>query len=244
MLAKGKFYGVGVGPGDPELITLKAVRILREAEVIVAPRTEKKDESTALSIARPYIGPDAVVLELVFPMVFDESDLAGAWEKNRNTIRLLLEAGKNVAFLTLGDPMLYSTYIHVYRLLKQSDVEIEAVPGVTSFCAAASRAGFPLADGNEVLSIVPATSDYQKLESVFKYSDNLVLMKVYKNHRQVVAQMKEFGLNENAVMISRCGLDGEDVIYNLDNVGERKPDYLTTVLAKKKAEEVFGNDKA
>jgi precorrin-2 C20-methyltransferase len=233
MLEKGKFYGVGVGPGDPELITVKAVKILKEVEVIIAPHTDKKIESTALSIVRPYIGPDTTVLELVFPMIFDKRDLAGAYEKNTSTIKSLLDEGNNVAFLTLGDPMLYSTYIHIYRLLEQKGLGIETIPGVTSFCAAASRAGFPLADGNEVLSIVPATNDDKKLENILRNSDNLVLMKVYKNHRQVVAQLVESGFSENAVMISRCGLDGEEIIYNLNDIEERKPDYLTTVLAKK-----------
>lgn len=236
-MEKGKFYGVGVGPGDPELITVKAVKILQEVDVIIAPHTEKKEESTALSIVKPYIRPGIIILELVFPMILDKMDLAGVYENNANTIKGLLGEGKSVAFLTLGDPMLYSTYIHIYRLLKQDSISIETIPGVTSFCAAACRAGVPLADGNEVLSIIPATNNSERLENIFKNSDSLVLLKVYKNHRQIAAQLIESGLSENAVMISRCGLDGEEVIYNLNNLGEKKPNYLTTVLAKKRREE-------
>lgn len=243
MLGKGKFYGLGVGPGDPELVTVKAVKILQAVDVIIAPHTEKKAESTALSIVKPYIQPNTMVLELVFPMIFNKRDLAGAYKINTSIIKSLLDEGKNVAFLTLGDPMLYSTYIHIYRLLKQYSIRIETIPGVTSFCAAASRAGFPLADGNEVLSIIPVTNDSKRLENIIKFSDNLVLMKVYKNHQQTTAQLIESGLSKNAVMISRCGLDGEEIIYNLNDIEGRKPDYLTIVLAKKRNEEASSNDK-
>lgn len=148
---------------------------------VIAPRTEKRRSSNALSIARSFIHQDAQVLELVFPMVFGEGSLAVAWEQNKNTILSFLNEGKNVAFLTLGDPMLYSTYIYVYRLLAGSGLTIETVPGITSFCATASRLGFPLAEGNDVLSIVPATLSEEKIEKLLSCTDNLVLMKVYKN---------------------------------------------------------------
>jgi len=230
---QGTFYGVGVGPGDPDLITLKAVKILGEVDAVIAPRTEKKESSTAFFIVRSFIRPDAQVLELVFPMIFEPELLAAAWEHNKDIIVSLLNEGKNVAFLTLGDPMLYSTYYYVYRLLREKGLKIETVPGVTSFCAAAGRLGLPLAEGNDVLSIVPATLAEEKIEQVLSCSDSLVLMKVYKNYNQIVGQLNRRGLAENAAMVSRCGFADEEIIYGLNGGGDKKPNYLSTILVRK-----------
>lgn len=239
---QGTFYGVGVGPGDPELITLKAVKVLREAEVIIAPRAEKKQGSIALFIARSFIRPEARVLELVFPMVFEQDHLTAAWEQNKDIILSFLDEGKNVVFLTLGDPMLYSTYFYIYRLLAGKGLKIETIPGVTSFCASASRLGLPLAEGDEVLSIVPATLPEEKMEKVLSYSDSIVLMRVYKNYRRIAGQLKRSGLSGNAVMISRCGFADEEIIYNLIEGENRKFNYLSTILARKRPPGSGNND--
>ena len=111
----GVFYGVGVGPGDPELLTVKAVKVIQAADVIIAPQTEKKEDSTALTIAKPFLKEDVTIVKMVFPMVFNRTALSAAWEDNKNTILELLAAGKKVIFLTLGDPMFYSTYIYVFH---------------------------------------------------------------------------------------------------------------------------------
>ena len=113
----GIFYGIGVGPGDPELLTVKAINAIKEVDIIIAPKTEKKEDSVALSIARPYLRDDVEIVKQVFPMVVNFEKSPEAWENNKNEILALLKAGKKVAFLTLGDPMFYSTYIYVFRLL-------------------------------------------------------------------------------------------------------------------------------
>ena len=174
----GKFTGIGVGPGDPELLTLKAVRALHEADVVIAPRTEKRDDSIALSIARPHMRSETEVLELIFPMVYHAESLSDAWKENRRIIQQRLDAGQNVVFLTLGDPMFYSTYIYVFELLQGCGHPIETVPGVTAFCAIASHHGMPIVEGDDVLSVVPATISPEKLEKVLAVSDRLVLMKI------------------------------------------------------------------
>lgn len=230
----GKFYGIGVGPGDPDLLTLKAAKIIKESDVIIAPRTEKKQSSTALEIARPFIREEAQILELVFPMVYKEDQLSSAWEYNKNVILDLLKKGKIVAFLTLGDPLLYSTYIYVYRLLHDCGNPIETIPGITSFCAAGSRLGFPLVEGNDIISIVPATNTEEKLDKVMAMSDNIVLMKVYKNFNQVIEKLHLHGLADHAVMVSKCGMEDEEVVYNLKDLqDDHKVNYLTTILARR-----------
>ena len=230
----GIFYGVGVGPGDPELLTLKAVKVIKAADVIIAPKTEKKEDSIALSIARPYLKENVEILRLIFPMVNNTDTLADAWENNKNSILAELNAGKKVVFLTLGDPMFYSTYMYIYRLLKDSGHEIETVPGVPAFCAIGSQLGQPLAEGTEVLSIIPATMPEDAMDKILSLADNVVLMKVYKNFPQVVEKLKQHGFGENAVMISKCGLPDEQVSYNLDEVDATQVTYLSTILAKKR----------
>lgn len=230
----GIFYGVGVGPGDPELLTLKAVKVIQAADVIIAPKTEKKEDSTALSIARPYLKENVEILKLVFPMVNDNDTLTEAWANNKTAILAELQAGKKVVFLTLGDPMFYSTYMYIYRLLKESGHGIETVPGVPAFCAIGSQLGQPLAEGTDVLSIIPATMEDEEMDKILALSDNVVLMKVYKNFKQVVEKLNQHGYGDNAVMISKCGLPDEQISYNLGEVDSINVNYLTTILAKKR----------
>lgn len=230
----GIFYGIGVGPGDPELLTVKAINTMRDVDVIIAPKTEKKEDSVALSIARPYLKPDVEIVKQVFPMVVNFEQSPKAWEQNKKEILALLQAGKKVAFLTLGDPMFYSTYIYVYRLLEHEAYQIETIPGVTAFCAIGSKLNYPLVEGNDILSIVPATADKEKIDKVMAVTDNVVIMKVYKNFPEIVDTLVENEMSEKAVMISRCGLPEEEIIHDLEAEKEKKVNYLSTILTRRK----------
>lgn len=231
----GIFYGIGVGPGDPELLTLKAVAVIREADVIIAPKTEKKEDSVALSIAKPYLKDDVEIVKLVFPMVYDCNQLSEAWESNKNVIVELLQAGKKVIFLTLGDPMFYSTYIYVFRLLENSGFPIETIPGVPAFCAIGSKLGYPLVEGNDILSIIPATAERAKVEKALQFTDNVVLMKVSKDLNGIVEQLHKHELSNHAVMISRCGLPEEEIVRDIRTVQGKKVNYLSTILSRRTA---------
>lgn len=230
----GIFYGIGVGPGNPELLTLKAVNVIREVDVIIAPKTEKKEDSLALSIARPYLKDNVEIVKQVFPMVVNFEQSPESWESNKNEILGLLQAGKKVAFLTLGDPMFYSTYIYVFRLLENCGYEIETIPGVPAFCAIGSKLGYPLVEGNDILSIIPATATEEKIKEVIAVTDNVVMMKVYKNFPEIVDVLNENELTDKAVMISRCGLPDEMIIRDLEVAKEQKVNYLSTILARRR----------
>ncbi len=230
---KGIFYGIGVGPGAPDLLTLKAIKALESVDVIIAPKTEKKDGSVALSIAYPHLKKDFEIVHQVFPMVKDFASSPESWKKNKEQILKLLESGKNVAFLTLGDPMFYSTYIYIYRLLRDEDVEIRTIPGVPAFCAIASKLQYPLVEGDDIISIVPATASPEKIEAALSASDNVVLMKVYRNFSEVVHMLKEKNLAKNAVMVSRCGLPDETVNEDIESI-EQMPNYLSTILTRRR----------
>ena len=229
----GIFYGIGVGPGDPELLTVKAINAIKAADVLIAPKTEKKEGSVALSIAKPYLRSDIEIVYQVFPMVKNFADSTDAWEANKKEILSLLEQGKNVAFLTLGDPMFYSTYIYVYRLLKDEDVKIVTIPGIPAFCAIGSQAGLPIVEGNDVLSIIPATASPEKIEKAIANCDNAVLMKVYKNFPEIADVLDKHDMAKNAVMLSRCGLPDEERIDDIMTQKDKKVNYLSTILTRK-----------
>lgn len=229
----GTFYGIGVGPGDPELLTMKAIKTIQTVDIIIAPKTEKKDGSVAFNIAKPYLKKDVRVVYQVFPMVRGFSESTEAWEANKKEIMGFLAEGKNVAFLTLGDAMFYSTYIYVFRLLEQAGVKIETIPGIPAFCAIGSHLGWPIVEGDDVLSIIPATADAAKIRKAMAASDNVVIMKVYKNFPEIADLLAENGMMEKSVMVSRCGLPDEE---RIDDIAARKNEpvnYLSTILARK-----------
>lgn len=230
----GIFYGIGVGPGDPELLTIKAAQVLSQVDAVIAPRGEKAEDSIALAIARHYLKEGAQVTRLTFPMVSDQQELNRAWEENKDIILNLLVKGQKVAFLTLGDPMLFSTYIYIFRLLRDSGYPLVTIPGITSFSHLASRLGIPLTEKDETLTIVPATTGEEILDRVLDCSGNLVLMKVYRSLPVIVEKLKKSGHLENAVMVSKCGWDDEEIYYDLEKIQGDRIHYLSTIIAKKK----------
>ena len=232
-IAQGIFYGIGVGPGDPELLTVKAINAIKISEVIIAPKTEKKSDSLALTIAKPYLRADVQVVYQTFPMVKDFETSPEIFESNVAEILPYLRDGKNVGFLTLGDPMFFSTYIYIFKLLKKYGVQIETVAGVPAFLAIAAKIGYPVAYGNEILSIVPATAVYQKISDALKNSDAAVLMKVYKNFGEIAEILNAENISENAVLVSRCGLEDEKIISNINACKNEKLNYLSTILTGK-----------
>ena len=232
---KGKLYGIGVGPGDSELMTVKAARLVGEADVIITPKTEKKDGSVALNIAKPYIQDHTEIVPVVFPMVLNPGEMTEAWQAARDTIVSYLEQGKKVVFLTLGDPMFYSTYMYVFRLIEPTGYEIETVPGITAFTAIGAHLGYPIVEKEEVLAIVPATAPKEKIDAVMAVADDAVIMKVYKNFDEVQDVLKKHNMADDAVMISRVGLPDEQVFIGLENMPkDQKLNYLSTILAKRK----------
>ena len=168
-------------------------------------------------------------------MVLDDATQQEGWEEAKRVIVSYLEQGKNVVFLTLGDPMFYSTYMYVYRLIENTGFEIETIPGITAFCAIGSHLGYPIVEKEEVLAIVPATAPKEKIDAVMAVADDAVIMKVYKNFDEVQEVLLKHNMAEDAVMISRVGLPDEQVFVGLDNMPkDKKLNYLSTILAKRK----------
>ncbi|SDJ81070.1 precorrin-2 C(20)-methyltransferase [Natronincola ferrireducens] len=230
---KGKLYGIGVGPGDPDLLTLKAVKILANADVVICPKGKQEEDSIALKIAREHIQPAAEIKALVFPMVYCQETLESHWRENISIIADALDKGKKVAFLTLGDPLLYSTYIYILKALMAADYTIETIPGVTSFSATASRANLPLAEGDETLTILPLIKEEERVKKAFDTSDNLVVLKVSHDPKGLAKRLREKGLQNSFVMISKCGHEDEKITRDIRDLEEEKVPYLSTVIIKK-----------
>ncbi len=229
----GVLYGVGVGPGDPELITAKAKRVLNSVDVIVAPRSRGAKESVALSVARRKIKKDAKIVEIDFPMTKDPSALEKAWEEAVDKIHLILADGKNVAFPTVGDPLFYSTFIHVMRKMQKRhpDIEVRAVPGVTSLSACAVELGMPLGEGDERVAILPATYGLGDIQEIARRFDTIVLMKVSRHYDKIVKEIDNAGLKDKAVLVSRCGTK-EYSSSALDAMLGKEVDYFSMIVIR------------
>ena len=235
MNQSGTFYGIGVGPGDPELLTVKAIEALKKIDVLIAPKTEKKSDSVALSIAQPYLKPSVEIIYQTFPMVKDFAEETEVFKANTEEIMRELQGGRNVGFATLGDPMFYSTYIYIFRLLEPCGVKIVTIPGVPAFLAIAAQIGRPLAYGNDILTIIPATADLEAINTALDHANATVLMKVYKNFPEVVDALKARGMIEEAVLVSRCGLDDEKIIADVAAHKQEHLNYLSTILTRRQS---------
>ncbi|MCQ2443442.1 MAG: precorrin-2 C(20)-methyltransferase [Oscillospiraceae bacterium] len=200
-------YGVGIGPGDPELLTLKAARLLHEADVIAAPDTGR-EARTALNIVREHIAGKPI-LNCPAPMTRDRFTLERAWNQSADAICAQLEEGKTVVFITLGDPTIYSTYLYIQRLVLQRGYSAELVPGVPSFCAAAAKLNLSLCEGEQRLLIVP--SSYNGLEESLNVPANKVFMKTGHQLAQLQDTLRQRGQLDKASLVVNCGLEGERV---------------------------------
>jgi precorrin-2/cobalt-factor-2 C20-methyltransferase len=228
-MKSGVLYGVGVGPGDPELLTLKAVRIVSDCDAVCFPGN---DTALAFEIACsgiPAIGSkEQIPLEL--PMTRDEERLRRAWETSAARIMDMLQAGKSVAFLTLGDVSIYSTFGYLRRIVEKQGYETRAVPGVTSFCAAAAALGEDLALREEPLHIIPAS--YPDVPAALRMGGAKVLMKAGTALPAVRSLLEEQGLADATGVVENCGMTGERVWKRITDMGDEKPGYFTVLIIK------------
>jgi precorrin-2/cobalt-factor-2 C20-methyltransferase len=231
---RGRFYGIGVGPGDPELLTVKATSILRNCSHLFVPKAKSEGDSVALAIAGRYVRSDAQKHELVFPMTSDSEKLARSWKESAEQVAAVLETGADACFLTLGDPLVYSTYIYLLRALNQRLPGLEAVtvPGITSFCAGAALSNFPLGEGKELVTIVPTADDLVPVRRALQAGGTIVLMKIGRRLPEVLALLREARLLEHSVFIARAGLDGQRMVPDLRNLHCDDPEmgYLSLIL--------------
>ncbi|MGG7619161.1 precorrin-2 C(20)-methyltransferase [Bacillus coreaensis] len=231
----GTLYGLGVGPGDPELITVKAFRRLKESPVIAYPKKQRGSKSYAHKIIDVYFQPDEKeMLGLVFPMTKDPEILDKKWSETVELVWEKVQEGKDVAFVTEGDPLLYSTFIHMMRLMQERhpEVPIEVVPGISSFNGAASRLGIALADGNDHIAIVPARDDYETMKKVIQENDCVIFIKVAKVIDVMLHVLRDLDLLHRASVVTKVTSD-EEIIWNAAELDGAELEYLTLMVVRK-----------
>ncbi|MDR4926715.1 precorrin-2 C(20)-methyltransferase [Peribacillus simplex] len=231
----GTLYGLGVGPGDPELITVKAFRVIQESPVIAYPKKRKGSKSYAHRIVEVYIRPEEKdMLGLVFPMTKDQAILDREWNGTVEKVWQKLNEGKDVAFVTEGDPLLYSTFIHMMKLMQElhPEVEIKTVPGISSFNGSASRLGIALADGDDHVAIVPARDDYEAMKKAIEDHEAVVFIKVAKVIDLMITVLKDLDLLEKASVVTKVTSD-EEVIWKVSELEGLELEYLTLMVVRK-----------
>jgi len=231
----GRLYGVGLGPGDPELLTVKAVRLIGACPVI-AYFAKAGRRGNARAIADRYIPAHAEELPLYYPVTtelpFDSPEyltaLSDFYEAAAAALTRHLDAGRDVALLAEGDPLFYGSFMHLFIRLK-SQFDCEIVPGVTGMAGCAAAAGAPLTWGDDVLSVLPGTLPLEALVEKLKLSEAAVVMKLGRNFAKVRRAFAEAGLLERAIYVER-GTMADERVLPLRQVGEVKAPYFSLIL--------------
>ena len=229
MKMKGIAYGVGVGPGDPEMMTLKAARLIRENDVIAVPGKDPK-EAVAYKIAVQAV-PELADKELVpiyMPMVMDRKVQEENHRKGADLIESYLKEGKNVVYLTLGDSTIYCTFSYLQHLMEEDGYETELVSGIPSFCAAAARLGISIVEWNETMHVMPAV---HKLEDKLDRPGNYVLMKSGSHMKEVKEILRASG--RDVKMVENCGMPDEKVYLDVEEIPD-EAGYFSLIIAKEK----------
>ena len=230
----GKLYGIGVGPGDPELMTLKAARVLSEVDVVYAAASTKNDYSLAVNVARAHIPDTTPVIHMAFPMTHDQGQTSVFWRENALTMVAALQNGRNAAFLTLGDPMTYSTFGYLLKNIRAiaPEIEVETVPGVTSYQASAARLNTPLVEGEESLLITSGVKGGDRFRSLGGKPENVVFLKAYRNVGDITSALQEADMLGTSVGVSHICLPEEEILTDIRELASRKPGYWTLIIAK------------
>ena len=226
----GTFYGVSVGPGDPELLTLKAVRCIERCPVLAAPRTAE-DRMLALEIVKGAVDVSGkTILPLQFAMSRDADTLRASHEAAAGAVREALDAGQDVAMLNLGDVSIYATYGYLEEILKAQGYPTARIAGVPSFCAAAAALGRSLTDGMEApLTLAPG----RHAEQVLDAPGAKVLMKSGRQLPAALAALRQRGLLEKSAMACNCGLPEQTLWPDLSSYDPARPvGYFTTIIVK------------
>jgi precorrin-2/cobalt-factor-2 C20-methyltransferase len=233
-MKKGKFIGIGVGPGDPDLLTVKAVKTLNNVEVICAPKSSRLKPSLALSIIKPILEDrksEYETLEPLFPMIEDKKELQNYWDNAAQLIIEKLNAGLDVAFITLGDPAVYSTFSYVFKIIKSLNFETMIIPGITSFTGCAASAKIQLAEKDEIIVIVPKVDE--RLSQIMEYGDTFVVMKTSRHSNLLADIVNKDKRDKEIISVQNCSMNDEKVFNGF--VEDKK--YLSTTIVKFKNNE-------
>lgn len=226
-------FAVGVGPGDPELLTRKAERVLRQVDVVLAPVSNPAEASVALATVQEFLDGDRQEIVVhQFPMTSDPARLIPAWQEAARLIAERIAAGKDVAFITIGDPLFYSTFIYLLRLFRESypQVPVEIIPGISSINAAAAQAGVPLAEADGKMAVIPATAGLEHIAKALATFETVVLLKVKPVFNDILELLRQTGREGSTVFVERVGSSRQKVLTDFAEIAAHVPDYLSLMI--------------
>ena len=224
--------GIGVGPGDVELLTVKAAKAIQNADIIMCPASNEDRPSIALSVVSPIIDKslNQKIVKLIFPMTKNKDVLKNTWKKNAKIMAETVLTGKNVVYLTVGDPYLYSTWIYMHKDLKEKypDMDISVIPGIVSIFTFASKVGVSIAEGAEKVAIIPSCYDLSSVKEIAKHSESMIFLKDGRYFDKVIEVLKESGFPDNSIFAIGQDLGTENEIVRKMTLGEVNDSSLTT----------------
>ncbi len=227
-----ELIAVGCGPGDPDLLTVKAVKAIQNADIIMCPTSKEGKPSIAFTVISSILDKtkNQEIVNLVFPMTKDKETLESTWEKNSKILAEGVLAGKNVVYITIGDPYLYSTWIYLHREISKNypEIKITVIPGIVSMFTFASKVGISLAEGAEKFSVIPSCYDLSQVKEIAKNSDTMVFLKDGRYFDQVIELLKESGFSDDSIFAIGQDLDTENEIVKKLTLGEVTKDTLTS----------------
>lgn len=227
------FYGIGVGPGDSDLLTLKAANTLKTLDILYAPQAHKGQASVAERIAMPHFPATLVVKRRHFPMVKDLAEKQQSWRAITAEIISDVQAGHDVGFVTLGDPSVYSTYSYLVDLIDHQ-IEVHTIAGISAFSQIAASISVPLMLDDELLEVLPATADLATIEKAIDVNDNVVIMKISANFPAIYDLLAQRDLLEHAILISNASMQQQTKQTLASITPAEKLPYFSTLLLKKR----------
>ena len=224
--------GIGVGPGDVDLLTVKAVKAIQNADIIMCPASKEDRPSIAFTVISPIIdkSKNQEIVKLIFPMTKDKNVLEATWKKNAKIMAETVLTGKNVVYLTVGDPFLYSTWIYMHKDLTENypDMNISVIPGIVSMFTFASKVGVSIAEGAEKVAIIPSCYDLSSVKEIAKNSESMIFLKDGRYFDKVIEVLKESGFPDDSIFAIGQDLGTENEIIRKMTLGEVNDSSLTT----------------
>jgi precorrin-2/cobalt-factor-2 C20-methyltransferase len=231
-MAIGKLYGIGVGPGDPELVTIKAARIIKETDIIFAPKSRNGKPSVALNIVQGIIDEretECEILQPLFPMTEDKEELDKSWDDATQMLFEKLETGLDAVFVTLGDPTIFSTFSYVSKRLQKMGVEVVLVPGIPAMTACSTTAGIQLTEQDDIMVVVPKVDE--RLPKILPYVDTVVAMKTSRHLDVLEECINKDPREKEIVSVQNCTMEDENIVHGfVDN----KKYFSTSIIKFKK----------
>ncbi|MCD4782088.1 MAG: precorrin-2 C(20)-methyltransferase [Candidatus Omnitrophica bacterium] len=235
-IVKGDFYGIGVGPGDPELLTVKARRVLSQVDIVFAPKAAIAANSFAYEIVKECVS-ESKIETITFPMTKNKTELKSFWKDAAEQVYQKICEGKNVAFITIGDPFIYSTYNYLLRhlIILDNTINVYTIPGISVVNAIASLFNVPLAEGEDKFIVTPLPSHLAELKKLIEQFETVVLLKIGKNLKPLLEFLKKNDYEKNAYFARHIGCSSQIVIENISELIDSKNEagYMSTMIIRR-----------